>query len=73
MTAIDKQSAAGDTPRNERRMSLGAHLVELRRRLMISAAALVVAMIIAFFVTEPKIDVITATNERIADEHPEVV
>lgn len=73
MTAIDKQSAAGDTPRNERRMSLGAHLVELRRRLMISAAALVVAMIIAFFVTEPIIDFITAPIERIADEHPEVV
>ncbi|MGO1507240.1 MAG: twin-arginine translocase subunit TatC [Microbacteriaceae bacterium] len=54
-------------------MSLGAHLVELRRRLMISAAALVVAMIIAFFVTEPIIDFITAPIERIADEHPEVV
>lgn len=73
MTAIDKKSAAGDTPRNERRMSLGAHLVELRRRLMISAAALVVAMIISFFVTEPIIEFITAPIDRIADEHPEVV
>ncbi|MGO2683038.1 twin-arginine translocase subunit TatC [Microbacterium sp.] len=54
-------------------MSLGAHLVELRRRLMISAAALVVAMIISFFVTEPIIEFITAPIDRIADEHPEVV
>jgi sec-independent protein translocase protein TatC len=72
VTAIDKKSAAGDTPRNERRMSLGAHLVELRRRLMISAAALVVAMIVAFFVTDPVISFITAPIDRIADEHPEV-
>lgn len=73
MTAIDKPSAARDKPRNERRMSLGAHLVELRRRLMISAAALVVAMIVAFFVTDPIIDFITAPINRIAAEHPEVV
>lgn len=73
MTAIDKKSAAGDKPRNERRMSLGAHLVELRRRLMICAAALVVAMLVAFFVTDPIIDFITAPVERIADEHPEVI
>ncbi|MCK3768214.1 twin-arginine translocase subunit TatC [Microbacterium aerolatum] len=54
-------------------MSLGAHLVELRRRLMICAAALVVAMLVAFFVTDPIIDFITAPVERIADEHPEVI
>jgi len=40
---------------------------------MISAAALVVAMIIAFFVTDPIIDFITAPINRIAEEHPEVV
>ncbi len=73
MTAIDKKSAASDRPRNERRMSLGAHLVELRRRLMICAAALIVAMIIAFFVTDPIIQFITAPVDRIAQEHPEVV
>ncbi|MGM7696984.1 twin-arginine translocase subunit TatC [Microbacterium sp. A84] len=53
-------------------MSLGAHLVELRRRLMISAAALVVAMILAFFITDPVIDFITAPIDRIAEAHPEV-
>lgn len=72
MTAIDKESAASDKPRNERRMSLGAHLVELRRRLMICAAALLVAMTIAFFVTDPIIDFITAPIRRIAEENPEV-
>lgn len=34
-------------------MSLGAHLVELRKRLLISAAALIVAMVIAFFISDP--------------------
>lgn len=71
MTAIDKKSAASDNPRNERRMSLGGHLVELRRRLMISAAALVVAMIIAFFLTDPIIDFITAPVRKIQDERGE--
>jgi len=52
-------------------MSLGAHLVELRRRLMISAAALVVAMIIAFLVTDPIIDFITIPIREIADERGE--
>ncbi len=46
-------------PRNDRRMSLSGHLVELRKRLMIAAAALVVAMVIAFFVTDPVIYMIT--------------
>ena len=68
MTAIDKKSAAGDKPRNERRMTLGAHLVELRRRLMICAAALVVAMVLAFFITDPVIEFITAPVRRIAEE-----
>lgn len=48
-------------------MSLGAHLVELRKRLLISAAALVVAMIVAFFITDPIIDYITRPFE-VVDE-----
>lgn len=52
-------------------MSLGAHLVELRRRLMICAAALVIAMIIAFFVTDPIIDFITEPVRKIAEERGE--
>jgi len=40
---------------------------------MICAAALVVTMIVAFFVTDPIIDFITAPVEAIADRHPEVI
>ncbi|MFE1644998.1 twin-arginine translocase subunit TatC [Microbacterium sp. P01] len=40
-------------------MSLGGHLVELRKRLMISAAALIVFMVAAFFLSEPIIDLLT--------------
>ncbi|WP_344779178.1 twin-arginine translocase subunit TatC [Microbacterium marinilacus] len=40
-------------------MSLAGHLVELRRRLMIAAAALVVGMIVAFIVTDPIIELVT--------------
>lgn len=36
-------------------MSFGAHLVELRRRLGIAAFALIVGMVIAFFITDPVI------------------
>ncbi|MGC0370936.1 sec-independent protein translocase protein TatC [Microbacterium sp. SLBN-111] len=46
-------------PRRDKRMSIGAHLVELRKRLMIAAAALVVGMIIAFIITDPVIAWIT--------------
>ncbi|MFT4212120.1 MAG: twin-arginine translocase subunit TatC [Microbacterium sp.] len=47
-------------------MSLSAHLVELRKRLMIAAAALVVAMVVAFFITDPVISVITEPIRVIA-------
>lgn len=40
-------------------MSLGAHLVELRKRLMYAALALVVGMVIAFIVADPIIHFIT--------------
>ncbi|MCE0507859.1 MULTISPECIES: twin-arginine translocase subunit TatC [Microbacterium] len=40
-------------------MSLGAHLVELRKRLMYAALALVVGMVIAFIVADPVIHFIT--------------
>lgn len=45
-------------------MSLAQHMVELRRRLMIAAAALVVGMVVAFFVTDP---VISLLNEPILE------
>jgi sec-independent protein translocase protein TatC len=49
-------------------MSLGQHLVELRRRLMIAAAALVVGMVIAFIITDPVIDLLTEPIRIIATQ-----
>lgn len=51
-----------DEPRRDKRMSLAGHLVELRRRLMIAALGVVVAMVIAFFITD---GVISLLNEPI--------
>ena len=48
-------------------MSLGAHLVELRRRLIIAVIGLAAGMVIAFFVTDPIIWFITEPI-RILDE-----
>lgn len=47
-------------------MSIGAHFVELRKRLMIAAAALIVGMIIAFAITSPIIEWITEPVRVIA-------
>ncbi|MGC5170075.1 twin-arginine translocase subunit TatC [Microbacterium sp. DT81.1] len=63
---------AGGLPRrgasaSEKRMSLGAHLVELRRRLMISAAGLVAGMVIAFIVTDVIIRVLTDPIRLVAE------
>ena len=55
-------------PRRDKRMSLGAHLVELRKRLMIAAAALVVGMVIAFVITDPIIHWITEPIRDIAQK-----
>ncbi|MFS0793775.1 twin-arginine translocase subunit TatC [Microbacterium sp. 1P10AE] len=49
-------------------MSIGAHLVELRKRLMIAAAALVVGMIVAFVITDPVIDWITGPIRDITEK-----
>ncbi|MGW8483699.1 twin-arginine translocase subunit TatC [Microbacterium sp. NPDC055903] len=54
-------------------MSLGAHLVELRRRLIISAIALVVAMVIAFFVTDPIIHFISEPIRVISEQRGEEI
>lgn len=48
-------------------MSLGAHLVELRKRLMYAALALVIGMVIAFLVADPIINFITEPIRIIAD------
>ncbi len=48
-------------------MTLGQHLVELRKRLMIAALALVIGMIVAFLVTEQVIDLLTIPIQMIAE------
>lgn len=55
-----------DSPRRDKRMSLGAHLVELKKRALISVIALVVAMVVAFLVTEPIINLITEPIRMVA-------
>ncbi|KRB38164.1 twin-arginine translocase subunit TatC [Microbacterium sp. Root180] len=49
-------------------MSLGQHLVELRKRLMIGALALVIGMIVAFFITDWVIYLITEPIRVIAEQ-----
>ncbi|MBP2378711.1 sec-independent protein translocase protein TatC [Microbacterium phyllosphaerae] len=66
MSALE--SADQETSGRDRRMSLGAHLVELRRRLFIAAGALVVGMVIAFFVTGPIIELLSIPIRTIAEE-----
>ena len=48
-------------------MSLGQHLVELRKRLLISAIGLVVGMVVAFFLAEPIIELLTRPINVIAE------
>ncbi|WOF24492.1 twin-arginine translocase subunit TatC [Microbacterium betulae] len=57
-----------DLPYRDRRMTLAAHLVELRKRLMIAAAALVVGMVVAFLITDPVIELLTRPIQVIAGE-----
>lgn len=52
-------------------MSLGQHLVELRKRLMIAALALVVGMVVAFFITDWVIWMITEPLRVIAETEGE--
>ncbi len=47
-------------------MSLGQHLVELRKRILIAALALIVGMVVAFFITDPVIYLITEPIRQIA-------
>ncbi|MET0672665.1 MAG: twin-arginine translocase subunit TatC [Microbacterium pygmaeum] len=48
-------------------MSLGQHLVELRKRLMWAALALIVGMVVAFFITDWVIWLITGPIRQIAE------
>ena len=57
----------GNVPRRDKRMSLGQHLVELRKRLVIAALALIVGMVVAFFITDWVIWLITEPIRVIAE------
>ena len=57
-----------EAPRRDKRMSLGAHLVELRKRLVIAALALVAGMVVAFFITDWVLWLITEPIRVIAAE-----
>lgn len=48
-------------------MSLGRHLVELRKRLVISAIGVVVGMVVAFFLAQPIIELLTVPINVIAE------
>ncbi|MFJ4045167.1 twin-arginine translocase subunit TatC [Microbacterium sp. NPDC089987] len=54
-------------------MSLGAHLLEFRKRLMLAAAGLLVGMIIAFIVTDPIIAFITEPINQVAKTSDTIV
>ncbi len=66
MSALE--SADPEAVGRDKRMSLGAHLIELRKRLFIAAAALVVGMIVAFIVTEPVIELLSVPIRTIAEQ-----
>ncbi len=68
MVASQAAATSDDQPYRDRRMTLAQHLVELRRRLVIAAAALVVGMIVAFFVTDPIIAFLLGPIAEVADQ-----
>ncbi|WP_439901685.1 twin-arginine translocase subunit TatC [Microbacterium azadirachtae] len=49
-------------------MPLAGHLIELRRRLVIAAGALVLGMVIAFFITDPILHFVTGPIRQVAAE-----
>jgi sec-independent protein translocase protein TatC len=57
-----------EAPKRDKRMSLGQHLVELRKRLMIAAIALVVGMVVAFIITDPIIHWVTGPIREITED-----
>jgi sec-independent protein translocase protein TatC len=66
-TAGPSRIADPGEPRREKRMSLGQHLVELRKRILLAALALIVGMVVAFFITDAVIYLITVPIREIAE------
>lgn len=71
VTTEPPRTGDSDSPKRDRRMSLGAHLVELKRRLLIGAIALVVGMVVAFIVTDPVLRLITEPIRIVAESRGE--
>jgi sec-independent protein translocase protein TatC len=66
-TAGSPRVADPGEPQRDKRMSLGQHLVELRKRIMYAAIALIVGMVVAFFITDWVIWLITEPIRAIAE------
>lgn len=60
-----------DAPYRDKRMSLGDHLREFRKRLIIAAAALVVGMIVSFVLTDGIIWAMTEPIRQVAERRGE--
>lgn len=56
-----------EAPKHDKRMSLGQHLLELRRRLVFAAIGLLAGMVVAFIITDPIIHWITEPIRIIAE------
>lgn len=67
-TAEQPRVDTGDVPRRDKRMSLGQHLVELRKRVIIGLIALVVGMVVAFFLTDFVIWAMTEPIRMVAEQ-----
>jgi sec-independent protein translocase protein TatC len=57
-----------EAPKRDKRMSLGQHLLELRRRLVFAAIGLLAGMVVAFIITDPIIHWITEPIRIIAEK-----
>lgn len=57
-----------EAPKHDKRMSLGQHLLELRKRLVFAAIGLLAGMVVAFIITDPIIHWITQPIDQIAKE-----
>ncbi|GLJ79274.1 Sec-independent protein translocase protein TatC [Microbacterium imperiale] len=68
VTAERTRSGAEGGPRRDKRMSLGQHLIELRRRLIIAAIALVASMVASFFLTDWIIWAMTEPIRLVAEQ-----
>ncbi len=69
MATVESPRVGEDgVPRRDRRMSLGEHLKELRRRFVIGVIALVVGMIVAFVFTDQIIWAMTEPIRAVAEQ-----